>query len=148
LTGPAEGKIGLDSDVYLNMSRGSVKLEDAEVYIHMKGYSLAKVTHLDVEHELLDHVIPPKRGRFLSIRGIKDGIEIILDEKKELSYRGRRFRPTAIQISCPMLSRVLQPDQKTRTWVGGKFGGIYIGFRKNEVEKLERVAEVELHFKK
>lgn len=148
MTGPAEGKISLDSDVYLNTNRGSVKLEDAEVYIHMKGYSLARVTHLDVEHEILDNIIPPKRGRFLSIRGIKDGIEIILDEKKELSYRGRKFRPAVIQISCPILSRVLKLDQDTRTWVGGKFSGIYIGFRKNEVEKLEQVAEVELHFKK
>ena len=38
------------------------------------------------------------------------------------------------------LNQVLKPGEKTRTWVGGKYGGIYIGFRKAEVRKLENLA--------
>jgi len=41
---------------------------------------------------------------------------------------------------------VLEKNEKTRTWVGGKFGGIYIGFRKKEIEKLENLARERFNF--
>jgi hypothetical protein len=44
------------------------------------------------------------------------------------------------------LTEVLQENEKTRTWVGGKFGGIYIGFRKEQIEKLEAIARGKLNF--
>ena len=31
-----------------------------DVYIHIKGFSLAKVTHLDVESEELNKILKPK----------------------------------------------------------------------------------------
>ncbi len=133
----------MDATVYLISNGKRIELEDAFVCIHLKGYSLARVTHLDIEHDVLDDLIPPKRGRLHDIRGIKEGIEIKLEGKKEIEYRGSRVKPQAVLIQCPTLNKVLRVGQSTRTWVGGKSGGIYIGFRKNEINELEKVAETE-----
>jgi len=40
----------------------------------------------------------------------------------------------------PLLNKVLEEGKSTRVWVGRKYDGIYIGFRKEEIEKLEKVA--------
>lgn len=45
-----------------------------------------------------------------------------------------------LKILCPFLDGVLEPGETTRTWVGRKFDGIYIGFRKERILKLERRA--------
>jgi hypothetical protein len=140
LTGPAEGKLGLDATVYLISDRGRIKLEDPFVCIHVKGYSRARVTHLDVEHDILDNLILPKSGRLHEIKGVKGGIEIRLEETKEIECQGQKLNPQSILISCPTLNEILSPSQSSRTWVGGKFGGIYIGFRKPEIERMEQVA--------
>ena len=143
ITGPSEGKLGLDATVYLVSNGDRIELEDAFVCIHLKGYSMARVTHLDIEHDILDNLIPPKRGGLHDIDGVRGGIEIKLEGKKEIEYRKGRLKPRSILIMCPTLNEVLELGRRTRTWVGGKFGGIYIGFRKPEIGKLERVAETE-----
>lgn len=102
---------------------------EAGVYIHVKGYSLARVTHLDIEHEKLNGLLPAGGGKFLSITGTSEGITIKLEERW-------RF----LVVECELLKEILAPGRRTRTWVGGKEGGIYIGFRKPEVEKLEKIA--------
>jgi len=128
LTGPAEGKLPLEAKVILYFDGGRKELENAEVYVHLKGYSLARVTHLDIEHQALNAYFKPKGGRFLSIVGVDGGLEIRLEKGK-------------IVVLSPLLNRVLSPGEATRTWVGGKYGGIYVGFRKAQVEKLESLAE-------
>ncbi|MDI6798951.1 MAG: hypothetical protein QMD12_03100 [Candidatus Aenigmarchaeota archaeon] len=139
MTGRAEGKLELRrAKVFLATEKEKIQLKDAIVYIHLKGYSLARVSHLDVEHDVLDNIVPPKRGEFLSIHGIKDGIEIKI--KKEVEFRKKKISVTAIEVLHSYLTEVLKQGEKTRTWVGGKFGGIYIGFRKKEIEKLEEIA--------
>ena len=130
----------MSAAVYLRSNGRRVELEDPFVCIHLKGYSLARVTHLDIEHELLDNLIPPKRGRLHEIRGIEGGIEIRLEHEKEIEYRGTKLMSKHVQIECPILNEVLDQGKRTRTWVGGKFGGIYIGFRKPEIERMERIA--------
>lgn len=140
MTGPAEGKLKLDATVYLSSDEEKTKLEGAVVYIHLKGYAEAKVTHLDIEHDLLGNIIPPKRGEFLTIKGSKGRIEIKLEKDREIEHKNKLMKVKGIEIIHPYLNHILQPGEKTRTWVGGKFGGIYIGFRKNEIEKLEEIA--------
>ena len=138
MSGKAEGKLELkNSKVYLIGKNKKIKI-NAAVYVHLKGYALARVTHLDIEHEILDNIIPPKRGEFLSIYGIKNGIRIKVE--KEITYKKKKVKVKAIEIIHPFLNKVLEEGKKTRTWVGGKFGGIYIGFRKEEVRKLEKLA--------
>lgn len=141
MTGPAEGKLGLKAQVYLVSAGEKVKLKNTFVCIHLKGYALARVTHLDLEHDILDNLIPPKRGSLLDIEGFKGGIKIKLEHRKEVEYEGRKLEPQSIRVVSPRLNKVLSPTQGTRTWVGGKFGGIYIGFRKPELEKLEKLAK-------
>ena len=124
MTGPAEGKLPLDAKVYLNAE----ELPNAHVYIHLKGYSRATVTHLDIEQPKLNRIIPPKAKTSNWIVGIENGILIITDKEDK------------VQILHPLLNKVLQRGEKTRTLVGGKFGGVFIGFRKREIRKLEQIA--------
>jgi len=124
MTGPAEGKLALNAKVCLNAE----ELTNASVYIHLKGYSRATVTHLDVEHPKLNSLNPPKAKTFTWIVGIENGILIITSKEDK------------VQITHPLLNKVLQRGEKTRTLVGGKFGGIFIGFRKREISKLEQIA--------
>jgi endonuclease III len=132
MSGPAKGKLGLDSKVFLLTDEKEIELEDPFVCIHLKGYSRARVTHLDIEHEDLNNLIYP--GSLLDIKGIKDGMEINFKG----TYQGKKIN--GLRVLSPLLNKVLKPGQKTRTWVGGKAGGIYVGFRKNEMENLEKVA--------
>lgn len=136
MTGPAEGKIKLEASVSLQEGSNRVELRDAVVYVHLKGYALARVTHLDVEHEALDGLLPLKGGRFLTVRGVESGLEIKLEP-----VRGKPAQPQTLTLLCPVLNRVLNAGEKTRTWVGGKRNGLYIGFRKPEVEKLEALTQ-------
>lgn len=132
MTGPGEGKFLLENcKVYLkNKERKEIV---AKVYIHLKGYSLARVTHLDIESNVLNKLIKPKGGFFYSIHGIDDGIEI-------------KFRDKSLLVLHQHLTKVLAKGEKTRTWIGGKIGGIYIGFRKAQVAKLEKIIEEEFKF--
>ena len=145
MTGRAEGKLELEkARVFLASNQNKVELEDATVFIHVKGYSLARVTHLDIEHEILDNIIPPKRGYFLRVEGIGDGIKIELEKPKEVEYKNKKLLVNSIAILHPYLKKILL--KSTRTWVGGKFGGIYIGFRKEQIAKLEKIAKEKFQF--
>jgi hypothetical protein len=140
MSGPDYGKLELkNSKVYLVTKDKKFLLKKPMVYIHVKGYALARVTHLDVEHETLEGIIMPKKGEFLSIHGIKDGIEIVFGNDKKIEVK-------KIEILHPFLKEVLKENEKTRTWVGGKIGGIYIGFRKEQIEKLEAIAKEKFKF--
>jgi hypothetical protein len=145
--GPAYGKLELKNvKVYLQTKDEKFLLKDSVVYIHVKGYALARVTHLDIEHEILEKIILPKRGEFLSVHGIEDGIEIVLENVKEIEFKGKKIEIEKIEILHPLLTEVLRKNEKTRTWIGGKLGGIYIGFRKEQMEKLEAIAKEKFNF--
>jgi hypothetical protein len=120
MTGPGEGKFLIDAEVYLNADKIY-----AEVYIHLKGYSYARVTHLDIESEKLN-LLRPKSGIFTNIHGIKDGLRLTVANQ-------------TVEVRCKLLNSVLKENERTRTWVGGKINGIYIGFRKFHIEKLENL---------
>jgi len=129
MTGPGPGKLLLENArVFLDG-----KEIRAEVYIHVKGFSLARVTHLDIESEELNEILKPKEGGFFSIHGIDSGIEIKFERKK-------------VRVLHKLLNEVLKKGEKTRTWVGGKEGGIYIGFKKEQIAKLERIAREAFNF--
>ncbi|PCN50135.1 hypothetical protein B6U99_06020 [Candidatus Geothermarchaeota archaeon ex4572_27] len=132
MTGEAEGKLRVPSRAVLELEGGGFRGIEPDVFIHVKGYSMARVTHLDIEHEELDGLLPPGDGRFLEVRGIKGGLKVTLDPPS----KGVR----ALIVESGLLNHVLRPGEATRAWVGGKHGGIYIGFRKAEVERLEGLA--------
>jgi hypothetical protein len=124
MTGPTAGKLPIEAQVYLN----DAELEDAQVFVHLKGFARATVTHLDIEHPSLVTVIPPKVRTFLWIVGVENGI-LIRTEKGD-----------TVKVICPLLNQVLPQGEKTKTCVGGKFKGWFIGFRKREMLKLEALA--------
>ncbi len=117
MTGPAEGKIPIRAKVFL---KG--KKIDANVYIHLKNFAMAKVTHLDIESEELN--LMKGKGNFFTILGTADGMEIPSLKMKVVSRN----------------LGVLKNGEKTRTWIGQKIDGIYIGFRKEHIKILESIA--------
>jgi hypothetical protein len=129
MTGPGEGKLPLENaEVFIDN-----KEIKADVYIHVKGFSLARVTHLDIESEELNKILKPKEGGFFSIHGVDGGIEI-------------KFEKNRVKVFHEFLNEVLRKGEKTRTWVGGKEGGIYIGFKKEQIVKLEKIAKEKFKF--
>ncbi len=129
MSGPGEGKLLLEN-AKVFIDNKEIK---ADVYIHVKGFSLARVTHLDIESEELNKILRPKEGGFFSIHGIEDGIEI-------------KFEKHKVKVIHEYLKEVLSKNEKTRTWVGGKEGGIYIGFKKEQIVKLEKIAREKFRF--
>lgn len=121
MTGPCEGKILLDSAAFLNENE-----IDCKVYIHKKGFAGATVTHLDIESPRLN--LLDSRGGFFEIFGTGTGIEIFIRQK-------------TVRLECHAIKSVLPSGKSTRTWVGQKQDGIYVGFRKEEMLKLESAAD-------
>jgi len=133
LTGPAFGKLELKGAEVMLINGGErVVLDDALVYIHLKGYARARVTHLDVEHPDVEHFVG--ESGFRTVIGVAGGgVKVVLDERR------------SVVVKHILLTKVIPRGFSTRVYVGVKEGGAYIGFRKNEVRKLEEIALV--HFK-
>jgi len=49
------------------------------------------------------------------------------------------FTVSSIVIACSLFGKVFEKGELTRARVGRKYDGICIGFRKSELEKLEKV---------
>jgi len=130
-------KLRLDASAILMSCEKKI---DAEVYIHLKGYARARVSHLDIEKIGLGKVIRRGRGNFLEIRGVENGLEVILREKRQIILDGEEIVVSSIVIACSLLNEVIEKKKSTRAWIGRKYDGIYIGFRRAELERLEKLA--------
>lgn len=64
MSGPGEGKI---------------KLGKAEVYVHLKGKSRARITHVDIELDELNKIIEPGEASY--VQGKEGGVFIGLKKK-------------------------------------------------------------------
>lgn len=131
------GKVRLDAETFLMPGNERI---DVSLYVHVKGYARARVTHLDLEKIGLGKVIHRGRGNFLEIKGIKHGLEIVLRERGVVEIEGKKATVTSIRIVNPLLNEIVEENESTRAWVGRKYDGIYIGFRKREVKRLEKIA--------
>ena len=140
VTGPAPGKILLKAKVYLLGSKRADISLDTEVYLHVKGYSLARVTHLDIENPLLNQILPPKAHQYLKVLGIPGGIRILLNKIAKVSLNNDHVLVNSIDILCSDLVDLMKVGESTIAYVGGKYGGIFIGFKKKYVMKLEEKA--------
>ncbi len=133
MTGPGAGKIPLKAKVTLI---GPENLEvSAEVYLHVKGYSLARVTHLDIEFPGAESLIRGN-GEFLTLIGIKDGFMIDFGNFRKFNKRKFKY----LKLAAPELKDLLPAPERTRAFIGRKYGGIFIGFRKDYIKKLEDLA--------
>jgi len=140
MTGPAIGKIPLKAKVYLIGGFSRVPLVGTQVYIHLKGYSGARVTHCDIEHRFLNELVAPNTSKFLKLRSDDNKtVSIELDGIYELSVGSEKYRVGAIVIECSELAKALG-RASFKVYVGGKVGGIFLGLRKEYIEKIEKLA--------
>jgi len=66
---------------------GKKVLRGAKVYVHEKGKSMARITHIDIEHPDINKIIKPKEATYAA--GKKGGCFIGL--KKEMIKRAERY---------------------------------------------------------
>ncbi len=66
---------------------GKKELKGAKVYIHEKGKSFARITHIDVEHPALNKIIKPKEATYAA--GKHGGFFVGL--KKEMIKRAEEI---------------------------------------------------------
>jgi len=137
MTGPAEGKISLNGVVEFKTVSGSQSI-DCDIYLHVKGYSLARVTHVDLENPVLNELLPPKKSLYLPFRIKSSKIEIILRDKVYMKSLGTHVH--RLIIYCPILASSLGEGVKSSVYIGGKYGGIFLGFKKEYVRRLESLA--------
>lgn len=67
--------------------QGKIPLKGAKVYIHVKGKSRARITHIDVEHPKINQIIKPKEATYCA--GKEGGFFIGL--KKEMLKRAEKL---------------------------------------------------------
>jgi len=131
------GKIRLDAETIVMPSGRRI---DASVYLHLKGYARARVSHLDVEKIGLGRIIHRGRGNFLEVKGIKQGLEVFAKESRTIEIDGEQTPVSSIVIIYGPLNEILNEDKSTRVWVGRKYDGFYISFKREEMLRLEKVA--------
>jgi len=141
LTGPGIGKILLDTKIFIGNKRKLVEIE-GEIYLHLKGYSLARITHLDIESPILNKIIPPKKHIY-GILQVDDIFKVHLRNK--FYIEDLELVVDRIVLKCSELVSILRPVLREWVYVGGKWGGIFIGFKKREILKLEEFGKRHLH---
>ncbi|HDH07298.1 MAG TPA: hypothetical protein ENF87_02895 [Thermoproteales archaeon] len=139
MTGPAPGKIPLISQVYLGCGLKKIKVEGVDVYLHVKGWSLARVTHLDIEHPVFNQIVKPKRALYLEYKSMPPDLVVFLDRGYTVKYGSKIFEACFIELTCNELAKILG-KRRGKVYVGGKVGGVFLGFHKEEVTLLEKLA--------
>lgn len=66
---------------------GKIKLGKADVYVHIKGKSNARITHIDIELSKLNKIIKPGENSYV---GAKEG-GVFIGLKKEMIKRAERL---------------------------------------------------------
>ena len=68
-------------------AEGKFELKGAKVYVHEKGKSLARITHIDIEHPDINKILKPKEATYAA--GKEGGCFIGL--KKEMLKRAEKL---------------------------------------------------------
>ncbi len=126
MTGPSVGKVSIDVEVFFED-----KPIKCDVYIHVKGYSRALVTHLDIEGF---DVYADKKYIPAVVVGKLDGVSIILSEPITVgSMKVKKIRIKGL--------RILSAGDRSGAYLGIKEGGVFLGMRKELIKKLEEIAK-------
>jgi hypothetical protein len=103
------------------------------VYVHVKGWSRARVTHVDIELPGLEHLVGGAgRGEYGVAVGTAHGFRVE-------PYRGEWG--LEVETSDPVLKNLLNPDERCLVFIGGKRGGLFLGFKSPYHRVLESLAE-------
>ncbi len=110
---------------------GRVEELDAEVYLHLRGWSRARVTHVDVEAPGLEDRLLGGAGRGTGawIRCLPDGVSV--------EPRGHPWR---LELRGDELLATLRYEGGCRGYIGGKHGGVFIGMESRCLRILEKEA--------
>jgi len=131
VTGPGPGKIRLDARVRLEYDGGSEDV-DADVYLHVKGWSRALVTHIDVEADGLEYKLVDGPGRGVYGRLYLRGRGIVFIPL----HRAWRL----VVLNDVLGSALARIGGRTAGYLGGKVGGVFIGARREYLRVLEEIA--------
>ncbi|RLI64254.1 MAG: hypothetical protein DRO67_04360 [Candidatus Asgardarchaeum californiense] len=132
MTGPCKGKVPVNLSVELYNDRTwNVQVN---AYIHVKGYAEARVTHLDLESPELNFE-NDKQGFGVIIVGRENGFVVVLPKSEFLVKAGHKYKK--IRVSG---LKILENKERVGGHLGLKVDGIFIGFKKKIVEKLEEIA--------
>jgi len=66
---------------------GKIRIGEAEIFIHLKGKSNARITHIDIESDKLNEIIKPGETSYV---GAKEG-GVFIGLKKEMIKRAENF---------------------------------------------------------
>ncbi len=133
MTGPGPGKIKLDAKVLIMVGSKEFRV-NADTYLHIRGWSRAFVTHLDLEsNELNSLIAKPKSGFYARAMYRLRRLRVLAE---------RAIKPCIIIIEeCNVLPKVFNEGTTTWVFVGGKVGGVFIGFRREFIRRFETVAK-------
>ncbi len=112
------GKIKIRGKVFLD----GKELINANVYIHIKGYSRARVTHIDIQDPELRKIIPPRHSDYPEILW---GVSTVNIPVKDHNL-------TIINCTLGKLIKL-----NGNIYVGGKGKGIFLGLHKEQIKNLE-----------
>jgi len=121
------------------MLRGAgIKIDDAAVYIHVKGYVRTRVTDTDIEDRVFGKIMHRGRGNMVRTTGVKGGIRIEPKKAREMEIDGSEIVACGLDMHHPIPNEV---RASTVTCVGRKYHGIYIGLEGTQIGTLKQVAE-------
>ncbi len=137
MTGPGEGKILLPGRVELCSKTRNISVK-CEIYLHVKGYSLARVTHIDLESPVINEVLAPRHSLYLPYTVVSGQLRIRL--LNPIYVQPLSLMVREIRVSSKPLAETLGEGIKSWVYMGGKEGGVFLGFRKPQVRALEALA--------
>jgi len=125
MAGPSVGKISIDVEVFFED-----KPIKCNVYIHVKGYSRALVTHLDIEGF---DVYADKKYIPAVVVGKLDEVSIVLSNPITVSsMKVKKIRIKGL--------RILSAGDRSGAYLRIKEGGVSLGMRRELIKKLEEIA--------
>ena len=136
MTGPGPGKLPVKAVVTAVTPEGAVHIEPCDVFIHVKGYSRARVTHVDIESPALS--VRGSGGTYAYVHGIRSGFRVV--PKNAIRARDLLIKELVVEWEGPEL---LEPGKVSIAYVGFKEGGIYVGFKKEVISRLEEFSRGE-----
>lgn len=111
----------VSADIYLD----GVRLENAVTFMHIKGYGRARVTHVDIEDKKFNKILPPRHSDYPEVVWNSDTVKI--------PVKGHE-----LVIISKTLGGIINLDGKL--YVRGKGKGIFFGFHKEQIQKIEEYA--------
>ncbi len=111
----------VSADIYLD----GVRLQNAVTFIHVKGYGRARVTHVDIEDKRFNKILPPRHSDYPEVVWNSDTVKI--------PVKGHE-----LVIISKTLGGIINLDGKL--YVRGKGKGIFFGFHKEQIQKIEEYA--------